>query len=249
MYICPLPTSPNGSPFPNSVSVDVLCNCQQGREESLVHGWLPHFPQRKGNMKPLQKSITYCWSWSGVDTSLNPIMNELSLGEIEQDFSRFPSDGMVVWVFSLVVGQSEIPLTKICNCLNAWMSEWFLIWRFNSCGEFDFCSWRLNLMCANSDFDLYFLCFDSVWIALIWPSWLTGRYKTIIYLSTFDGNVSCKITVCHSINYGVLFVWSVLYLFAFLGGWVLLLLLLLYTAYIEFGDCPFHSYHSSYSRL
>ena len=25
----------------------------------------------------------------------------------------------------------------------------------------------MNLMCADSDFDFYFLCFDSVWIALM----------------------------------------------------------------------------------
>ena len=34
---------------------------------------------------------------------------------------------------------------------------------------------KLNRFC---DFDLYFLCFDSIWITLIWPLWLTGHLKT-----------------------------------------------------------------------
>ena len=40
-------------------------------------------------------------------------------------------------------------------------------------------------MCADSDLNFNFFCFDSVWIALIWPSRLTGRNKTISYLSIY----------------------------------------------------------------
>ena len=44
---------------------------------------------------------------------------------------------------------------------------------------------RFNVMCADSDFYFHFYFLDNVWIALMWPPRLTGRYKPIIYLSIY----------------------------------------------------------------
>ena len=61
-------------------------------------------------------------------------------------------------------------LVSILNCLNVWMSEWFLIWRF-------------NLVCADGGFYFYCYFLDNRWVSMMWPLQLTGRWKPIIYLS------------------------------------------------------------------
>ena len=74
----------------------------------------------------------------------------------------------------------NIRLVLILNCLNVWMSEWFIRRWFHLNGadsEFDFYSWRFNPVSADIDFDLYFQFLDNVWVALIWPPRLTGRTR------------------------------------------------------------------------
>ena len=54
---------------------------------------------------------------------------------------------------------------------SVWTSEWcFIIWRF-------------SLLCCRYCIWFYFLFLDTVCVALIWLSWLTGRKEPIIYLS------------------------------------------------------------------
>ena len=74
---------------------------------------------------------------------------------------------------------------ELFECMNEWV-VW--IWRFDLCGtysEIDFYSWRINPMSSDMTLIVTFLCFDNVWIALIWPSRLTRRDKPVIYLSVY----------------------------------------------------------------
>ena len=46
-----------------------------------------------------------------------------------------------------------------------------------------FYSWHFNVVFADSDWFVFVFFLDNVLVALIWPPWLTGHWKSIIYLS------------------------------------------------------------------
>ena len=119
--------------------------------------------------------------------------------------------------------KEPLRLSVLCHCLPLWVSGRFLIWRFNVMWWtwFDLYSWRFNRMCADGDLAFSFLCFDRVWVTLLWPSPLAGRYKPIIYLSAclnvcLSVCLSARPPICLSVSQRRLSVGGMYFLFLLL---------------------------------